>query len=228
MRGESGCSPQNNTRTTYVIPGRRNKEEILRGTREEEQDIMTGRDGDQLSSRGSSYDEDSYDDAPRSSSSRSNNDDVGVLCPNDLGHVAAVSREKDRVMQRELYSTGTGFPYSVDLANSVKRVLKEKIFPKIKLLSDLEAHYMAPDFVGAPVDQSRNICDVLVRELELPDNLQDKIGFWITYRSLVKNQLVKYRSNCVEELKKQYSKVRIIGFLGICYIYSIISLDYTD
>jgi hypothetical protein len=92
------------------------------------------------------------------------------------------------------------------MANAVKRVLKEKIFPKIKLLSDTEPQYMAPDFVGQTMDQSRNICDVLIRELELPDDLQDKIGFWITYRSLVKNQLVKFRSNCVEELKKEYFK----------------------
>jgi len=40
----------------------------------------------------------------------------------------------------------------------------------------------------------------------LQDDLEDKICFWITYRSLVKNQLVKYRSNCVEEIKKQYFK----------------------
>jgi hypothetical protein len=119
-------------------------------------------DRDQLSSCGSSYDEDSKD-APRSSSFSSNNDDVGVPCPNDVGHYAAVSREMDRVvMPRKIYSEGTGFPYSVDLDNSVKRVLKEKIFPKTKLLSDLEAHYMPPDFVGAPIDQSRNICDVLI------------------------------------------------------------------
>jgi hypothetical protein len=123
-----------------------------------------------------------------------------------LSQETAVNREKDRILQRKLYSEGTGFPFSVDLANSVKRVLKEKIFPKVKLLSDLEPQFMAPDFVGEPTDQSRNICDVLIRELQLPDDLEDRINFWITYRSLVKNQLIKYRSNCVEELKKQYFK----------------------
>lgn len=160
----------------------------------------------QRSSCNSSDEEDS-EYAARSSSSGSKNDVLGVPgATRYLSHEAAVNREKDRVMQRKFYNEGTGFPFSIDLANSVKRVLKEKIFPKIKLLSDLETQYMAPDFVGAPMDQSRNICDVLIRELELPDDLEDKIKFWITYRSLVKNQLVKYRSNCVEELKKQYFK----------------------
>jgi hypothetical protein len=167
----------------------------------------------EVSSYNSSDDEELHDSAPTSSSTSTNHEYFGTGSAMYLSHEAAVNREKDRVMQRRLYSEGKGFPFSVDLANSVKRVLKEKIFPKIKLLSDTEPQYMAPDFVGASMDQARNICDVLMRELEMPDNLENKIGFWITYRSLVKNQIVKYRSNCVEELKKQYFKGRhnIVG-----------------
>jgi hypothetical protein len=50
----------------------------------------------------------------------------------------------------------------------------------------------------------------MIRELDLPNERKDTMHFWITYRSLLKNQLVKFRSNCVEEVKKQY-------FRGECY-----------
>jgi hypothetical protein len=170
-----------------------------------EESVLMMDDGHHCSGGNSSYEEESRD-SQKSSSFSGSDDEIerGGPAHNHLSHEAAVNREKDRVLQRKLYSKGSGFPYSVDMASSVKRVLKEKVFPKIKLLSDLEQQFLAPDFVGEATDQSRNICDVLVRELDLPDDLEDKISFWITYRSLVKNQLVKFRSNCVEELKKQY------------------------
>ena len=92
----------------------------------------------------------------------------------------------------------------MDVESAIKRVMKEKVYPRLKILSDTESQFLHPDFVGKPVDQSRVICDVLSRELELHDSLENKVRFWITYRSLVKNQLVKYRSNCVEDLKREY------------------------
>lgn len=201
-RNLSGASP----------PG--NSSRVMRKDIVSQQGVSEGHDGsenddlDIRRDRFSSSEDDSQSHAPSGSSSGASIDLVGNRTLNNMSHEAAVNREKDRVMQRKMYGEDRGFPYSVDLANSVKRVLKEKIFPKIKLLSDTEPHYMAPDFVGPPVDQSRNICDVLIRELDMPDELEDKIGFWITYRSLVKNQLVKFRSNCVEELKKQYFRVK--------------------
>lgn len=82
--------------------------------------------------------------------------------------------------------------------------MKEKVYPRLKILSDTETQFLNPDFVGKPVDQARIICDVLIRELDIREGLEAKVKFWITYRSLVKNQLVKFRSNCVEDLNREY------------------------
>jgi len=125
----------------------------------------------------------------------------------------SVRREQNRAVQRELFNIDRGFPFSVDIASSIKRVLKEYIYPKIKILSDREQQFLRPDFVGDAVDQSRRICDILIRELNLPNSIQYKVPFWITYRKLVKNQLVKYRSNCVEEIKKEYFKGKWITYI---------------
>jgi hypothetical protein len=137
--------------------------------------------------------------------------------------------EKERMlMQRRFYNEDKGVPFSVDISNAIKRVLKEKIYPKVKLLSDTENQFLAPDFVGEAVDQSRRICDVLVRESDLPKHLEYKVRFWITYRSLVKNQIVKFRSNCVEELKKQYFRGEIFmcnAVLLICSLTLIFSIS---
>lgn len=121
-------------------------------------------------------------------------------------HEEAVRREEHRVLQRNLYNENRGFEFNVDTFNAIKRVLKEKIFPKIKILSGREQAYLTPDFVGDPVDQSRLICDKLIHELDMSNYLEEKIRFWITYCKLVKNQLVKYRSNSVEDLKREYFK----------------------
>lgn len=123
-------------------------------------------------------------------------------------HNDAAKREKDRVFQRKLYNNNKGFPKSVDVERQIKRVMKEKVYPRLKILSDTESQFLHPDFVGKPVDQSRVICEILSQELELYDALEIKVKFWITYRSLVKNQLVKYRSNCVEDLKREYFRVK--------------------
>lgn len=82
-------------------------------------------------------------------------------------------------------------------------MLKEKIFPKIKILSGREQDYLTPDFVGNTSDQSRLIGKKLIKDLDLDDYLEGKIRFWITYQKLVKNQLVKYQSNCAEDLKRE-------------------------
>jgi hypothetical protein len=75
------------------------------------------------------------------------------------------------------------------------------------LLSDKEHNYLAPNFVDDDcTDQSRLIAEVLLGDLNLPKTLEYKVRFWVTYRSLVKNQIVKYRSNCVEEMKNVYLK----------------------
>lgn len=123
-------------------------------------------------------------------------------------HDAAVRREEDRVLQRRIFHENKGFVFNVNTASAIKRVLKEKIFPKIKILSGREQDYLTPDFVGDRADQSRLICEKIVLDLDLDDHLEDKIRFWITYRKMVKNQLVKYRSNCVEDLKREYFKVK--------------------
>jgi hypothetical protein len=129
----------------------------------------------------------------------------------DKRHKDAVRREEKRVLQRKLFHEDKGFVFNVDTSNAIKRVLKEKIYPKIKILSGTEQDYLTPDFVGDTADQSRLICEKLIHELDIDDYFEDKIRFWITYRKLVKNQLVKYRSNCVEDLKKEYLKGMIVG-----------------
>jgi hypothetical protein len=126
----------------------------------------------------------------------------------------AEQRERDRVVQSHRYNHNDGFEFCVDMCHSIKRILKEKIYPKVKILSDTEQQFLRPDFVGKPVDQSRIICETILRELDMDvkDTVPLKVSFWITYRSLVKNQLVKYRSNCVEDLKREYFRGKF------CYV----------
>jgi hypothetical protein len=57
-------------------------------------------------------------------------------------------------LQRELYHKDRGFLFNIDTSNTIKKVLKEKIFPKIKILSSRD-----PDIVGDIADQSQLICD---------------------------------------------------------------------
>jgi hypothetical protein len=81
-------------------------------------DITVGNkeDGEFGSVQGSSF--------SRTSSRSSYDDDDDDDNPASLSHEEAVRREKARIVQRRLYSRGKkGFPYSVDLANSVKRIL---------------------------------------------------------------------------------------------------------
>jgi hypothetical protein len=153
----------------------------------------------------------SSDSSPDTSSTKKRNDTSAGF------HNDAVEREQCRDLQRKLYNQNRGFPYSVDVANAIKRVMKEKVYPRLKILSDTESQFLNPDFVGKPVDQSRIICDLMFREIEMPDTIECKVRFWITYRSLVKNQLVKFRSNCVEDLKREYFRGK--GFV-CCYCWS--------
>jgi hypothetical protein len=135
--------------------------------------------------------------------------------PVELMHLEMMKREQERTLMRNLYHEGKTLPKSLDLTSSLKRSLKEHIFPKVKLLSDREHQYLAPDFIGDDCsDQSRLIAEILLEDLCLPRTLEYKVMFWITYRSLIKNQLVKYRSNCVEEMKNVYLK----GMLPCCGI----------
>jgi hypothetical protein len=120
-------------------------------------------------------------------------------------HLSFVKKEEQRALMRKLYHEGKVLPTSDDIVWSLKRSLKEHIFPKVKLLSDREHNYLAPNFVDDDcTDQSKLIAEVLLGDLNLPKTLEYKVRFWVTYRSLVKNQIVKYRSNCVEEMKSVY------------------------
>jgi hypothetical protein len=122
-------------------------------------------------------------------------------------HLSFVKIEEQRALMRKLYHEGKMLPKSDDIVWSLKRSLKEHIFPKVKLLSDREHNYLAPNFVDEDcTDQSRLIAEILLGDLNLPKTLEYKVRFWVTYRSLVKNQIVKYRSNCVEEMKNVYLK----------------------
>jgi len=159
---------------------------------------------DQLLQEASSSGEYSYSDDCSSERGQVSSDSTGPDSSPDRRHNEAIMREQNRVLQRRIYHENRGFEINVDTSNAIKRVLKEKIFPKIKILSGSEQDYLTPDFVGDTADQSRLICEKLIHELDLSAYLEDKIRFWITYRKLVKNQLVKYRSNCVEDLKKEY------------------------
>jgi len=58
---------------------------------------------------------------------------------------------------------------------------------------------------------------VLIRELDLSKDIEFKVVLWITYRKLIKNQLVKFRSNCVEEMKKEYFKGTSIYNVVNCF-----------
>jgi len=163
------------------------------------------------------------------SSSIASSEDEDDECESRVGSVSspsssvtndsAVKREKDRAQQRVLYNRNRGFDVDIDTCYSIKRILKEKIYPKVKILSDTEQQFLCPDFVGKAVDQSRLICDIILREMEMDEeNILYKVRFWITYRSFVKNQLVKYRSNCVEDLKREYFKGTILQ-LRCCFIF---------
>jgi hypothetical protein len=122
-------------------------------------------------------------------------------------HLAFVKKEEQRALMRRLYHEGKHLPKSDDIAWSLKRSLKEHIFPKVKLLSDREHNYLAPNFVDDDcADQSRVIAEILLADMNLPQTVEYKVRFWVTYRSMIKQQLVKYRSNCVEEMKNVYLK----------------------
>jgi hypothetical protein len=163
-----------------------------------------------LNSECSDSDDDSGERG-RVSSSDSSSTTLRPMSSPERRHKEASQREERRVLQRKLFHDSRGFEFNVDTANAIKRVLKEKIFPKIKILSGSEQDYLTPDFIGEVTDQSRLICEKLIQELDLSDYLQDKILFWITYRKMVKNQLVKFRSNCVEDLKREYFKGMLVG-----------------
>ena len=122
-------------------------------------------------------------------------------------HLAFVKKEEQRALMRRLYHEGKHLPKSDDIAWSLKRSLKELIFPKVKLLSDREHNYLAPNFVDDDcTDQSRVIAEILLGDMNLPQTVEYKVRFWVTYCSIIKQQLVKYRSNCVEEMKNVYLK----------------------
>jgi len=163
-----------------------------------------------VSSEYSDSEDDSSETGRVSSSDTSTNH--RALSSPERRHKEAIQREERRVLQRKLFHDNRVFEFNVDTANAIKRVLKERIFPKIKILSGSEQDFLTPDFVGEASDQSRLICDKLIQELDLSDYLQDKILFWITYRRMVKNQLVKFRSNCVEDLKKEYFRGMFVNY----------------
>jgi hypothetical protein len=116
--------------------------------------------------------------------------------------------EQDRMVQRRLYQEGKGWLRSKDFMASISRILQEKIFPKVKILSDQDNQFLAPDFVGyANYDQSRLIAEILIREFfDRPRAFDYKVNFWITYRSFVQRQIMEYQNSCVEEMKSAYFK----------------------
>jgi hypothetical protein len=100
-------------------------------------------------------------------------------------HLLFIKKEEQHALMRKLYHEGKMLPKSDDIVWSLKQSLKEHIFPKVKLLSDREHDYLAPNFVDDDcTGQSR-----LVGDLNLPKTLEYKVCFWITYPSLVKNQI---------------------------------------
>jgi hypothetical protein len=153
---------------------------------------------------------DGSDEDDDASSMAANNNEEGMEEPRpfltiEQMHQTFIRREEERALMRRLYHEGKGLQKSDDITWSIKRSLKERIFPKVKILSDREHNFIAPNFVDDDcADQSRVIAEILIGDLNLPQSLEYKVQFWVTYRSLIKNQLVKYRSNCVEEIKNVY------------------------
>lgn len=126
----------------------------------------------------------------------------------ELSASSSADKDREKELQKHLYDEGRGCLKNADVANSIKRILKERIFPKVKILSGTETQYSYPDFVTTrgPKAQSRVIGEILVSELNLSSTLENKVKLWITYRNFVKQQLVKFRSNIVEDIKNSYMK----------------------
>jgi len=129
----------------------------------------------------------------------------------------ALSRltEDETEFQKSLFrEENAGVEKSPHVVSSIIEWLKTNIFPYVKFWSDEERKFDYPDFVSkdqaVKEDQARVICEGLLKYSQPPHmgviTLDSKVRFWITYRSVVKKELVKYWCNASQQIKDLYVK----------------------
>ena len=115
--------------------------------------------------------------------------------------IDALSRltEDDTEVQKGLFrDENAGVEKSPHVVSSIIEWLKTNIFPYVKFWSDEERKFDYPDFVSkdraVKEEQARVICEGLLKYIQRPHlgviTLDSKVRFWITYRSVVKKELV--------------------------------------
>lgn len=138
--------------------------------------------------------------------------------------------EDDPEVQKGLFrDENAGVKKSPHVVSSIIEWLKTNIFPYVKFWSDEERKFDYPDFVSkdraVKEEQARVICEGLLKYIQSPHlgviTLDSKVRFWITYRSVVKKELVKYRCNASQQIKDLYVKG-----MGMCLNDLVLLLFY--
>jgi len=123
--------------------------------------------------------------------------------------------EDETELQQSLFrDEKAGVEKSPHVVSSIIEWLKTNIFPYVNFWSDMERKFDYPDFVSkdqaVKEEQARVICEGLLKYIKRPHmgviTLDSKVCFWITYRSVVKKELVKYRCNASQQIKDLYVK----------------------
>jgi len=115
--------------------------------------------------------------------------------------IDALSRltEDETELQKSLFrEENAGIEKSPHVVSSIIEWLKTNIFPYVKFCSDEERKFDYPDFVSkdqaVKEEQARVICEGLLKYIQPRHmgviTLDSKVRFWITYRSVVKKELV--------------------------------------
>ena len=97
---------------------------------------------------------------------------------------------------------------------SIANYLKDKVFPTVKFWADNDLKFTQPDFRKTvqlnKKEQARRICEKIMEHLgREPDcgssySIQVCVPFWRTYRTEIKDELVRYRANVGSQAKEMY------------------------
>lgn len=127
--------------------------------------------------------------------------------------MSGLTESPDDLQQRLYRGDDSGVKKSPHVVSSISDWLKSDIFPYVKFWSDSEKKFDYPDFASTKKEvkdeQARMICEGLLRFINAPNaaiTLEHKVRFWITYRTVVKKELVKYRCNASQQIKDLYVK----------------------
>ena len=131
----------------------------------------------------------------------------------DLDAMSGITEDDDDVQKRLYREENAGIQKNKNVEGSITEWLQGHIFPYVKFWSDSEKKFDYPDFVSKDKEvreeQARVICEGILDYVKVRDEtmtMEKKVRFWITYRSVVKKELVKYRCNASQQIKDLYVK----------------------